>query len=841
MISTTLLNYRISEKLGAGGQGTVYKAVDEKLGRTVVIKVLAPELTAKEVNLKRFEREAQLASSLDHPNICTIYGLHEVDGTHFIAMQYIEGRNVRELVDGRPLELRSAISIATQVADALSAAHARGVIHRDIKAGNVMVTDAGLAKVLDFGLAKLLDDGRDPEAQGNIHLTEVGVPYGTATYAAPEQARGARVDHRADIFSTGVLLYEMLAGTWPFRGTTSVEVRYAVMHDTPKPIAEARTDHPHPRLQQIIDRALAKAPTARYQKMDEMRDELRSVWREVTAEGGAAGAESGEMTGLHGVGVAPVTPSHEHGSTSVGRSFRRWLRRLTGVEAMPTSIPPGPSGAASGYTTPPRPMLDETPPTGDAATPQSIAVLPFRNLGNDPEANFYEFSLADAVITELARLRSLVVRPSSVIAKYAGKQIDPREAGRELRVGSVLAASFLRVGERLRVTAQLLDVASGEILWSDRVDATAEDMLAVQDTIVQHIVDGLNLTHTTETQARIAASPATTSSAAYEEYLRGRDCHGKFIYHTLAREDSDAAIKHFARAVELDPTFALAHCALGGAYANRVIKGFGDAEDYDRAEREFAQALERDPHLLEARMLMVFIHLARGEKQAARAEVTRLRSEAPNDVGVHFVKATLHRLDGEYEEALVEFSRMLRLNPAERVVVSYNRARIFMYQGRYQDALAELDQGAAMEPDHPLVKTFRAVVLQKRGETETAVALLREVLARHPRLDGIRPLLARTLIAQGKIEEARAELTESVKESAAVDHDIAYWLATTYAVLGERDEALDWLERAITLGNENRQWFESDPSWEDLHDDPRFIALMERIKESHRRARAAAQ
>src|ERR1700682_1017304 len=222
MIGKFLRNYKILEKLGVGGQGTVYKATDGKLGRTVVVKVLPPELTAREANLKRFEREARLASALDHPNICTIFDLNEIDGVHYIAMQYIEGRNVRELVGGRRLELQSALSIAIQVTEALAVAHARGIIHRDIKAGNVMVTSGGQAKVLDFGLAKLLDD--DAALTSGIHhteITEVGVPYGTATYAAPEQALGDRVDSRADIFSTGVLIYEMLTGTRPFRGKTA--------------------------------------------------------------------------------------------------------------------------------------------------------------------------------------------------------------------------------------------------------------------------------------------------------------------------------------------------------------------------------------------------------------------------------------------------------------------------------------------------------------------------------------------------------------------------------------------------------------------------------------------
>src|SRR5215210_3510840 len=284
MVGKFLKNYKILEKLGVGGQGTVYKATDGKLGRTVVVKVLPAELTAREANLKRFEREARLASSLDHPNICTIFDLDEAEGHHFIAMQYVEGRNVRQLVGGHPLELKRALLIAIQVTDALAAAHARGIIHRDIKSGNVMVTDSGQAKVLDFGLAKLLDD--DTAQTEGIHrteLTEVGVPYGTPTHAAPEQARGDRVDWRADIFSMGVLLYEMLTGTWPFRGKTTIDVRHAVLHDQPKPLAEARPGYVPPRLQQILDRALAKEPRDRYQKIAEFRDELKSVLLEVSA------------------------------------------------------------------------------------------------------------------------------------------------------------------------------------------------------------------------------------------------------------------------------------------------------------------------------------------------------------------------------------------------------------------------------------------------------------------------------------------------------------------------------------------------------------------------------
>src|SRR4026208_2627410 len=282
MIGKTLGSYCISEKLGAGGQGTVYKATDTKLGRSVVVKVLPPELTAKEANLKRFEREARLASSLDHPNICTIFDLDVVEGVHFIAMQHIEGRNVRQLVGGSPLELKSVLLIAIQVADARATAHARGIIHRDIKSGNVMVAPSGQVKILDFGLAKLLDD--EEAGMTGIHhteLTEVGVPYGTATYAAPEQARGDSVDARADIFSTGVLLYEMLTGTWPFRGKTAVEVRHAVLNDEAEPLSKMRPGRIPAKLQAVLDKALAKDPRNRFQKISHFANDLREIIREL--------------------------------------------------------------------------------------------------------------------------------------------------------------------------------------------------------------------------------------------------------------------------------------------------------------------------------------------------------------------------------------------------------------------------------------------------------------------------------------------------------------------------------------------------------------------------------
>jgi serine/threonine-protein kinase len=812
MIGKSLGSYKILEKLGVGGQGTVYKATDSKLGRTVVVKVLPAELTAREANLKRFEREARLASSLDHPNICTIFDLDEAEGVHFIAMQYVEGRNVRQLVGGHPLELKSALLIAIQVADALAAAHARGIIHRDIKSGNVMVTPSGQVKILDFGLAKLLEDDeeRRKAAMHRTDLTEMGVPYGTATFAAPEQARGDRVDKRADIFSTGVLLYEMLTGTWPFRGKTTIDVRHAVLHDAPRPVSDLRKEPLPPRLQQILNKCLEKEPRNRYQRIDELRDDLRRVLQEIS---------TADTTGQFG-GVSHEPARHLSWVSPVSRAMR-WL----------TGRSRGESTSAPGLVTPTRPTIHETPFT-TIADPEkkSLAILCFRNLSNDPSSSFYEFSLADAVITELARVRSLVVRPSSVIAKYQGGNHDPREIGQELNVSAVLTAGFIHAGERFRVTAQLLDVGSGDILWSDRIDTSAADVIAVQDTIAQRIVEGLRLELSPAEQEGIA-KPSTQNAAAYEQYLRGRDLFARFIFRTIAPEDCDAAIDHFQRAIELDPNFALAHDGLGAAYVNRVFKGFGGAEDYERAEAAFSKALSIDPRLIEARMLMVFVYLWRGQKQKAREEVAQARRENPDEPVVHFVKATLHRLDGEYGRALRSYERLARLDPAAHVVASFNRALVFMYMGKFEEMSKELDH--AGDPGNPLVQTFRALSLYYTGHTDAAAEAMQKVIAGHQNMHGIRPFMAMFLSAQGKHEEARAQLSDDVIRNAKVDPDIAYSVGSVYAIEGMREEAFKWLERAIALGNANLPCFEHDPNWSALRTDPEFTELITRVRAEH--------
>jgi len=598
-----------------------------------------------------------------------------------------------------------------------------------------------------------------------------------------------------------VLLYEMLTGTWPFRGKTTIDVRHAVLHDPARPIAELRSSPIPPRLQQIVDKALAKEPRDRFQNMDDFRTELRQVLLEVDA------AASGYQ------GVTPEPPRHLSGANPVSRAVR-WLKSITRTES-PTTAP--------SMMTPTKQGIHETPfTTVTDQEKQSLAILCFRNLSNDPASSFYEFSLADAVITELARVRSLVVRPSSVIARYQGQQRDPREIGQELGVSAVLTAGFIHAGERFRVTAQLIDVASGELLWSDRIDTAASDIIVLQDTIAQRIVEGLRV-ELTHAELEGIAKATTQNPLAYEQYLRGRDLFARFIFRTLSEDDCNGAIEHFERAIQLDPNFALAHDGLGACHVNRVFKGFGGAEDYEQAEKAFTKALDLDPNLFEARMLMVFVYLWRGQKQKAREEVIRARREAPSEPVVYFVKALLHRLDGEYGRALRSYDRLVRLDPAAHVVASYSRALVYMYMGQFDETFRQLD--TAGDADNALVRTFRALALYYTGQTDAAAELMKDVVDKHPSMHGIRPFMAMFLSAQGKHEEALAQLTPAVKRNGEVDADISYSIGSVYALEGLHGDAFEWLERSISLGNANRPCFQNDPNWARLRGDPRFIEL----------------
>ncbi len=816
----TFSHYRIIEQLGQGGQATAYKATDTRLDRSVVIKILLPELSSSENARRRFEREAKLASALDHPNICAIYDIGESDGLFYIVMPFAEGRTLKQVISGQPLEILSALSIAVQVADAIAAAHARGIAHRDIKPNNIVVSDQGQVKVLDFGLAKMLSTEEAGPASDKS-MTEIGVPYGTMGYGSPEQAAGERVDHRTDVFSLGVVLYEMATGRQPFKGRNRIEILHAVINDEPDPINDHSPNAP-PQLQKILDRALAKKPRERFGTMAEMRDGLKSLMNGLLQESG----------GAPGAGAILVAPQRARSSWrlsgTLGRVFgARVFNRFRQNQSPNRSQPPDPeprstpsqSGRSGGSS---------RPPTWGSENKQTIAVLPFKNLSGNAEDNFYEFSLADGIIAELAHLRSLVVRPSQYIAGYAGQNVDPRQIGEDLAVNTVLAGSFIKTPDRFRVTTQLIATATGEIVWSEKIDADARDLITIQDTIAEHVIAGLKLNLTEEEQQKIER-PLTSSPEAYEFYLRGRDLLFQYMSHTFDDSDLDVAIRMFQEAIRLDPNFARAHYALGRCYVHHG-QGYGGHEYYELAAASLGRAAELDPNLPGARLQMVYVYLHRGEKELALATLADVRREAPNDPTVFIIAGMLYRLNGLYDKAIKQYDKLLELNPRDIVIACYNRGRLYTYRHEYDKAIAEFEKARAVEPEHPLIKTFLALTWFNQGKIDECRRMVEETLGQHPHFDALQVLRAWCLSRQGEHAEARALVTGHVKEVAAADHDVAIWLASFYAMENMRDEAVEWVRKAINLGNENYPLFADNTRLDNLRCDLRFIDLMNDLK-----------
>ncbi|MGE0104185.1 MAG: protein kinase [Blastocatellales bacterium] len=820
---TTVSHYRIIEQLGQGGQATAYKAEDTRLNRIVVIKTLLPDQASSDSARRRFEREARLASALDHPNICAIYDIGESDGLYYIVMPFIEGPTLDVFMNKQPLEILSALSIAIQVADAIATAHSRGIVHRDIKPTNIIVNERGQVKVLDFGLAKMIEseeqEGREPD--GEKLMTETGVPFGTMGYGSPEQASGERVDHRTDIFSLGVLLFEMLAGQRPFRGKNRIEILHAVINSEHPPITSIRSDIPQ-EIEEMLDKALAKNPKDRYSTMEQFRDEMKMLMREISLESGVVPTEISANI------VAPQRARNSWRMTgAIGRVFskRAWGKLLNSQPQGQKSG--GPASSPSRFRNSSAPATSK-PPTWGTENKKTIAVLPFRNLTGNAEDNFYEFSLADGIISELASLKSLVVRPSQYISQYVGQNVDPQQVGEDLAVGSILAGSFVKTANRFRVTTQLIDTITGQILWSDKIDSDARDLISVLDTIAERVIDGLKLKPTAKEQETIE-KPLTKSPEAYEFYLRSRDLLFKYMSHSFDDRDLDDAIKMLKEAIRLDPDFARAHYTLGRCYVHHG-QGYGGHEYFTLAEKSLTRAIELDPTLPGARLQMVYVYLNRGEKDKALATLADVRRDAPNDPTVFIIAGMLYRLNGLYDKALRQYDKLLELNPNDIVIASYNRGRILTYRHEYDAALKEFEKAREVEPDHPLIKTFMALTLFNQGKVEECQAMVEETLAEHPHFDALHILRAWCLSKQGEHEQARALITDNVRDVAAADHDVAIWLASFYAMENDRDSAVEWVQRAVNLGNENYPLFADNDRLDNLRCDLRFIDLMNELR-----------
>ncbi len=794
MIGQLLLHYRVVEKIGEGGQGTVYKVIDTTLDRPAVIKVLPPDLTDSASNLVRFEREAKLASSLDHPNICTIFGLHKVGDIQFIAMQYVEGRNVRQLVGGQPLDLRQALSIAIQVTDALAAAHSRGIVHRDIKARNVMVTRSGTVKVLDFGLAKLIES---PHAgSSDPQLTEVGVPYGTSTYAAPEQAQGLKADHRADIFSTGVLLYEMLAGTWPFRGKTALDVRYAVVYHQPKPIVEARGDDSPAlrRIQEILDKALAKAPEDRYQKIEDMRTDLQEVLREIDVDASV-------------------------GSTLTDAPFSaavRWTRPKT-FWTMPRKMIAGALGLALLLGLSFIVFRANRPAIEADSSIKSLAVLPFTN--SDPNSEYLSDGITESLIDSLSKMPNLKVKSSSTVFHYKGRETDPKKIGRELGVHALLSGTVSQVGDDLSVSVELIDVRDDSHIWGERYGRKVSEVVALPQQISRDVSQRLrsrtdNMDHAQLTQNY---SP---DSEAYRLYLQGR-----YNWNKRTVEGFKSGIDYFGKAILRDQDYALAYAGLADCYLLLNVYNVTSADDsYPKAEAASRKALSINEGLAEAHTSLAFVtyryHLKWAEAEEHFKKAIELN---PNYATAHQWYASYLAALGRHDEAVAEAKTAHDLEPFSLTIYS-DYIRGLYYAGRLDEAQKESLKLVEMDPRFARAHYELGLVLEEQGKLDEAIAEFKLGLKYLPDNVTAVTALGHAQARAGKKAEAEKAITR-LQELAKQQYVSPFQIAVVYAGLDERKLALDWLEKSR---DERFNWLpfiKVDPVLKNLRSEPRFIEL----------------
>ena len=795
MIGQLLLQYRIVEKIGEGGQGTVYRAVDTTLDRPAVVKVLPPALTDSPSNLARFEREAKLASSLDHPNICTIFGLHKVDGIHFIAMQYVEGRNVRELVSGRPLDLRQALSIAIQVTNALAAAHARGIVHRDIKARNVMVTRNGAVKVLDFGLAKLIEPAH--VGSSDPHLTELGVPYGTSTYAAPEQAQGLPVDNRGDIFSTGVLLYEMLAGTWPFRGKTALDVRYAVVYHRPKPIAEARGEDSLliQRLQAILDKALAKEPDDRYQRIEDMRSDMQEVLRELEGDS-SFGSTLTDAT----QSIAPAMLPKPR------QSF--WTRsRLITATVLSAIIV-----AAVVFI-----AFRRSRPADASATINSLAVLPFAN--SDPSTEYLSDGITESLIENLSQLPDLKVKSSSTVFHYKGNNRDPKEIGRELGVHALLFGTIVQRGDELAVSVELIDVRDDSHIWGERYGRKVSEVVTLPQQISRDVSQRLRARTDGIDHAQITRN-YSPDSEAYRLYLQGRHHWNKRTVEGLRK-----GIEYFDQAIMRDQDYGLAYAGLADCYVLLNVYNVASADaSYPKAEAAANRALSINSNLAEAHTSLAFVtyryHLKWAEAEQHFKQAIALN---PSYATAHQWYASYLAAEGRLDEAVTEARTAHDLEPFSLTIYS-DYVRSLYYAGKLDQAHNEALKLFDMDRNFARAYYELGLVLEAQGKLDEAIAAFRNALKSAPENVTAVTALGHAQALAGKKADAERAIAR-LQELSKQQYVSPFQTAVIYAGLDKRKEALDWLEKSRAERFNWLPFVQVDPVFKNLRSETRFIEL----------------
>ncbi|QMV17616.1 protein kinase [Granulicella sp. 5B5] len=820
MARRVIKQYEFLRKIGSGGSGVVFLANDTLLQRPVVLKLLKRgSQTPEQVRATQL-REARLASAIDHPNVCAIYevGETEVDGGEweaYIVMQYIPGKSLDKVIAEGPANAQLVLSSGMQIADGLAAAHNMGIFHRDLKPANVMLTDGGLIKILDFGLARKLK--RD-NANFDPSLTEqpvtpalVGATYtargGTIAYMAPEQFVTGQSSVQSDIFAVGVILYEMVSGRHPFHRPDAQEIQSirAIQYAEPPSLREI-VPGLAVELESVILRCLAKQPSERYGSAAELREGLRTIVKSMQLDSAVMPGE-GAINMSQQQRLDMETPEEE--------------KRTTGILSMLAER-----------------FRDSTPPTQRKGP--NIVVLPFVNLGaglNGADAtHFYGYALADALAARLAKVPSLLVRPTSALMNVPTAQLDPLSLGRKLMVDFVLAGSFLRSEKGFDLSWQLLDVNGQSVRTGGSISVQSFDLIAVQTEICDEVFAELH--GGLQGGLLKAAGPTSVSSLdddVSEEYLEARALLSSFMSRTGNRDELDRARELFDGVVTRDPGYAPGWSGLGITHLQYARHGLGGQMHVLEARRAFDKALERDSGSVEANLYRVYMLLSRGEKESARHGIEHLLQSAANDWNVHLVAGLTLRIDGLYEEALDQFNTSLRLNPSNAAMIYNHRARVYQYQNQLELAADEIEKGLTLEPRQPLLRISQGYQQMREGQLSKAVETLEKVTKDDDTLRIVYPTIAMCYVQLGERKRAAEFITEDTLAAAEADSEMAYRLATYFAVEGDSAEALHWLRRAIYLGNENYPWFSKNPAWRGMNDNSDFQRTLDDLKKSFKR------
>lgn len=849
-----LAHYRVLSPLGSGGMGQVYLGEDVRLGRKLALKILAPRALRDAERLSRFEREARTISSLNHPNILTVYDIGDANGVRFIATEYVDGVTLRALLDRGRLHVRQALEIAVQVGQALSAAHAAGVIHRDVKPENVMLRVDGYVKVLDFGLAKLASPDVLGDASRPTRLVETkdGLVMGSFSYMAPEQARGGDIDARADLFAFGVLLYEMLAGEPPFKGASAADIIAALLFTEPEPLTHL-AGIPEP-IDRIVATALRKDRDARYQTFTDLLADLRSLMRSlnVVTEGGSLAAASNENLTTIGF-IAPPGESAPTTTTtmgvpssgrSTGRSSVRAPARSSGRSSGPSpdqSSGPSPDQASRESDIPPTgrssrrsPALPSARRSDPRATPaprrrrskgviDSLAVLPLVNQSEDQELDYLSDGLTESLINNLSQIPRLRVMARSTVFRYKGLNADPRVVGRNLDVKAVLTGHLVQRGDAFIVGAELVDVDDGAQLWGTSLNRRPSDVFALQSEISRELTDALRLRLSRDEKSRLS-KPHTANAEAYQLYLRGR--------YFLNRRTGDAlreARTLFERAVAEDPQYALAYAGLADCCSLLAVSfrtpSAGGLVEHARAAAQRALAL--DEGLAEGHASLAFVRFRFDwDWPGTEAAFSRALALNPGHAPSRQWHAMYLASRARFEAALEEMKRALELDPLS-LVIQTGVGRILHFAGRYDEAVTQYQH--VLETNPGLAQTRIDLALTRLARSEFADA--REELDRAEALRGpmstIVMLRGITAVRAGRPDQGQ-EAFEALKDR--YDRGVAGPddLALMAAVLGQRPLALQWLTDACTQRSPFLGYVDVEPAMAPLLQDPACRALLQR-------------